>query len=237
MDSDCIVIGAGSGGFAAAMRAAQLGGRVTLIEKSLYGGNCMNRACIPSKVLMTAARSLASIRKAERYGIQVGQPTVDMEVLHERKDLIVEGLRMGTEQLLSDRGIHLIEGRARLVARDAVEVNGQRIRGRCVILATGSVAAQQPIDGVDLPGVMGSEEAVELREVPGRLAILGSQPWDIELAQYFGTMGSKVTLFTGGRQVLPEADRLAWHWPHWNNRSHCLPDQPPSPRSSRWYHR
>ena len=112
------------------MRAAQLGGKVTLIEKALYGGNCMNKACIPSKVLMTAARSMASIRKAGRYGIQVGQPQVDLEVLHQRKDLIIEGLRMGTEQLLADRGIRLVEGRARLVARDTVEVNGRAVPAR-----------------------------------------------------------------------------------------------------------
>lgn len=205
--SDCIVVGAGSGGFAAAVRASQLGGRVTLIEENLYGGNCMNRACIPSKVLMTAARLMASIRKAWRYGIQVGQPTVDMEALHERKGLIIEGLRMGTEQLLADRGIHLVEGRARLVARDAVEVNGRRFRGRRIVLATGSVAARLPIDGMDLPGVMGTEEAVEIREIPGRLAIVGCQPWDIELAQFFQAMGSRVTLIESGGQILTGADR------------------------------
>jgi dihydrolipoamide dehydrogenase len=205
--SDCIVVGAGSGGFAAAMRAAQLGGKVTLIEKALYGGNCMNKACIPTKLLMTAAHSIASIRKAGRYGIQVGHPKIDMEALHERKDLIIEGLRLGTEQLLADRGIHLVEGRARLVARDSVEVNGQRFRARRIILATGSVAAQPALEGVDLPGVIGTEEALELREIPGRITILGSQPWDVELAQYFHTLGSQVTLIEEGRQLLPEADR------------------------------
>jgi dihydrolipoamide dehydrogenase len=204
---DLIVVGAGSGGFAAAVRAAQLGGKVTLIEEALYGGNCMNKACIPSKVLMTAARLTASIRKAGRYGIQVGQPKVDMEVLHERKDLIIEGLRMGTEQLLTDRGIRLVEGRARLVTPDTVEINGERFRARNIVVATGSVAAQQPIEGTELPGVIGTEEALELREIPGHLAILGSQPWDIEFAQYFHAMGSQVTLIEGGKQLLPGADR------------------------------
>ncbi|MGD8624731.1 MAG: NAD(P)/FAD-dependent oxidoreductase, partial [Anaerolineae bacterium] len=206
MDIDCIVVGAGPGGFAAAMRAAQLGGQVIVVEQALYGGNCLNRACIPSKVLMTAARLTASIGKAGRYGIQVGQPAVDMEALHERKDLIVESLRMGTEQLLADRGIHLVQGRARLIARDTVEVNDERFRTRCIILATGSVAARQPLEGMDLPGVLGTEDAVELRDTPTRLAILGSQPWEIELAQYFQIMGSEVTLIDSGRRLLPEAD-------------------------------
>ena len=204
---DLVVVGAGSGGFAAAVRAAQLGGRVTLIEKALYGGNCMNRACIPAKALMTAARLMASIRRAGRYGIQVGEPKVELEVLHQRKDLTIEGLRMGTEQLLSDRGIRLIEGRARLIAPDSVDVNGARFRARKIILSTGSVAARLALEGADLPGVIGTEEAMELRELPERLAILGSQPWDIELAQYFTVMGSKVTLIESGGRLLPEADR------------------------------
>ncbi len=146
---------------------------------------------------------MAALGKAERYGIQVGEPFVDMEVLHKRKDLIIEGLRMGTEQLLIDRGIRLIEGWARLVAPETVEVNGELFRTRSIVLATGSVAAQQAIEGADLPGVIGTEEAVELREIPRRMVILGSQPWDVELAQYFHAMGSKVTLIESGGQLLP----------------------------------
>ncbi len=212
---DLVVIGGGAGGFVAAMRAAQLGGQVTVVEEAYYGGHCMHKACIPSKFLMTAARLMGRIRKAGRFGIQVGEPGLDMDTLHDRKDLIIEGLRMGTEQLLSDYGITLIEGRGRLVARDTVEVwgsgsvgdGGERIKARNVLVATGSVAAQPPIEGVDLDGVIGTEEAVELRQVPPRIAILGSKPWDLEAAQYFHTLGSKVTLVESGPQLLPEADR------------------------------
>jgi dihydrolipoamide dehydrogenase len=214
---DLIVIGGGSGGFAAAMRAAQLGGKVTVVEEAYYGGNCMNKACIPSKFLMTAARLIGSIRKAGRFGTQIGEPGLDMDALHDRKDLIIEGLRMGTEELLADYGITLVEGRGRLVARDTVEVappptppsqgGGRQIKAHNILIATGSVAAQPPIEGVDLPGVIGTEEAIELREVPARIAILGSKPWDLELAQYSHLMGSKVTLIESGKQLLPEADR------------------------------
>ena len=204
---DMVVIGGGSGGFAAAMRAAQLGGRVTLVEEAHYGGNCLNRACIPSKFLMAAARLMGSIRRAERFGIRVGQPELDLGVLHERKDLLIESLAMGTEEMLSDYGVTLVEGRGRLVSPDTVEVAGTQIKACNVVLATGSVAAQLPIDGVDLPGVMGTEEAIEYRQVPPRVAILGSKPWDLELAQYFCVMGSRVTLIETGPQLLPEADR------------------------------
>jgi dihydrolipoamide dehydrogenase len=220
---DLIVIGGGSGGFAAAMRAAQLGGKVTIVEEAHYGGNCMNKACIPSKLLMTTARLIGSIRKAGRFGIQVGEPKLDMDTLHKRKDLMIKGFQVGTERLLADYGITLVKGQGRLVAWDTVEVEGpalsrspersegavegKQIRGRNVVVATGSVAAQPPIEGVDLPGVISTEEAIELREVPARIAILGSKPWDLELAQYFHIMGSEVTLIESGPQLLPEADR------------------------------
>jgi len=204
---DLVVIGGGSGGFAAAMRAAQLGGRVTLVEADLYGGNCMNRACIPTTFLMTAARLMQSVRKAALFGVRAGEPAVDVQALHERKDLLIEGLRLGTEQLLAEYGVTLLRGRGRLVARDAVEVDGQRIPARNIVIATGSVAAQLPIEGADLPGVMGTEEAVALREIPARLAVIGSQPWDLELAQYFHGMGSQVTIIEPDPRLLPEADR------------------------------
>ncbi|RLC95478.1 MAG: dihydrolipoyl dehydrogenase [Chloroflexi bacterium] len=212
---DLVVIGGGSGGFSAAMRATQLGGKVTVVEEAHYGGYCMHKACIPSKFLMTTARLMGRIRKAGRFGIQVEEPTLDMDALHDRKNLIIEGLEMGTEQLLADYGVTLIKGRGKLVARDIVEVNpstssgqsGEQIKARNVLIATGSAPAQLPIEGVGLPGVIGTEEAIELREIPPRIAILGSKPWHLELAQYFHALGSEVTLIESGPQLLPEADR------------------------------
>lgn len=204
---DLVVIGGGPGGFAAAMRAAQLGGRVTLVEADLAGGNCMNRACIPTTVLMTAARLVYSLRKAPSFGIRSGEPVLDGQALHERKDLLIEGLRLGTEQLLAEYGVTLLRGRGRLVARDTVEVEGQPIRARNIVIATGSVAAPLPIEGADLPGVIGPEEAVSMRRIPGRLVVIGSQPWDLELAQYFQAMGTQVILIETGPQLLAGADR------------------------------
>jgi dihydrolipoamide dehydrogenase len=203
---DLVVIGAGPGGFAAAMRAAQLGSQVTLVEQAHYGGNCMNCACIPSKHLMTVARQMITIRQAERTGIQVEEPQADMEAIHRGKDTLIQGLRLGTEQLLRGHGVTLIQGHARLHTPDTVQVDEQRIQTHNVILATGSMPALPPIAGIDLPGVIGTEEALELREIPKRLAILGSQPWDLEMAQYFNTMGSQITLIETGQQLLPEAD-------------------------------
>jgi dihydrolipoamide dehydrogenase len=212
---DLVVIGGGAGGFAAAMRAAQLGARVTVIESTHYGGNCMNKACIPLTYLMSGARLVDCARKAGRFGVQVGEPQVDMEALHARKDLIIEGLRLGTEQLMAEYGITLVEGQGKLIARDTVEAmptgvtgsGAQQIKARNVLLATGSVPAQLPIEGADLPGVLGTEEAIELHEVPERVVVVGAQPWDLELAQYFHFLGSQVTLIVEGDQVLEGADR------------------------------
>jgi dihydrolipoamide dehydrogenase len=211
---DLVVIGGGAGGFAAAMRAVQLGGKVTVVENAHYGGNCMNKACIPLTFLTTAAQVAAGARKARRFGIALGEPQVDMDALHDRKDLIVEGLRLGTEQLMAEYGITLVEGRGKLLAPGRVAVTPMagsqepfEITTRNVVLATGSVPAQLSLEGADLPGVIGTEEAVELREVPGRLAVIGSQPWDLELAQVFHALGSQVTLIESGDHLLHEADR------------------------------
>jgi dihydrolipoamide dehydrogenase len=203
---DLVVIGAGPGGFAAAIRAAQLGGKVTLIEEAAYGGHCMHRACIPSKFLLTAAQQVDAIRRAGRLGILVGEPSVDLDVLHDRKELIIDSLRMGMEQLLSERGIRLVRGQGKLVAADTVKVDGERIQACNTVVATGSVPARLPIEGADLPGVIGTEEALALRKLPGRMAILGSGPPEVELAQYYRTMGSEVTLVERDRQLLPGAD-------------------------------
>jgi len=204
---DLVVIGGGAGGFAAAMRAAQLGAKVTVVESTHYGGKCMNKACIPYKFLGAAARLMSHIRQARHFGIEVSEPKLSMEDLQARKDLVITGLRMGTEMALADYGVTLVEGRGKLLAADTVAVGEQQIRTRNVIVATGSVPAQLPIDGVDLPGVLSTEEAIELTEIPPRLAIVGSQPPEVEIAQFFKALGSEVTLIESGEQLLSEADR------------------------------
>lgn len=213
---DLVVIGGGAGGFAAAMRAAQLGGKVSVVEHAHYGGNCMNRACIPLAVLTTAAQMVDTARRARRFGIEFGEPRVDMAALHERKDLVVEGLRLGTEQLMAEYGITLANGRGKLLSPGRVAVDpgdrGQEpfeIATQNVVLATGSSPAQLAVEGTDLPGVIGTEEAIELHDIPARLLIAGSQPWDLEIAQVFHTLGSQVTLVESGDHLLPDAPREA----------------------------
>jgi dihydrolipoamide dehydrogenase len=203
---DLVVIGGGSGGFAAAIRAAQLGGKVTVVEERYVGGNCMNKACIPLTFLTTVGHVAEMIEDAGFFGIEVDEPTFDMTALHDRRELLIEGLRMGTEEQLSDYGVRLVEGRGRLLDRETVEAGGERIETDNVVVATGSVSATLPVEGAELPGVFDTDAAIELREIPPRIAIIGSYPWDLELAQYFNWLGSAVTLITETRQVLAFGD-------------------------------
>jgi dihydrolipoamide dehydrogenase len=204
---DLVVIGGGSGGFAAAVRAAQLGGDVVVVEEAAFGGNCMHHACIPLTFLMRVSGLLDAVRGAGNLGITVDEPTVDLNLLHDRKDLIVEMLRMGTEEQLSDYGVTLVRGRGRLSDADRVTVQGQEIEARSVIIATGSVGGQLPVEGGDLRNVIDTTEAVNLREIPGRIAVVGNDPWMIELSQYFHAVGSDVSLVSEDARLLPEADR------------------------------
>ncbi|MFO7741509.1 MAG: FAD-dependent oxidoreductase [Anaerolineae bacterium] len=207
---DLVIIGGGSGGFAAAIRAAQLGGKVTVVEEAHIGGKCMNHNCIPLTFLITAARRMNAIREAGHFGIQAGDPELDVDALHDEKDLLIEGLRMGTREQLVDYGVEIIDGRGKLTAADTVQVTGQgdrEIKARNVLVATGAVQAQLAIEGVELPGVIGTREADALREVPPRVVVIGNQAWDFELAQYFNWIGSQVTLISPTRQMIPEADR------------------------------
>jgi len=204
---DLVVLGGGPGGFSAAMRAAQLGGRVALVEEKELGGNCMHQACIPTRTLMTAARLAGSIRQAGDLGVQVGEPTVDLEALHGRKNRVIQGLQAGTEELLANHGVSIVRGRGKLIAQDTVQVGEQSLEARSIVVATGSVAAQLPVEGAGLPGVIGTEEAIDLHQIPPRMAILASSPMDLELAQCFHLLGCSVTLMTSGPRLLPGADR------------------------------
>lgn len=204
---DIVVLGGGSGGFAAAVRAAQLGGSVALVEEADLGGNCMHAACIPLTFLMRVGAFLETSRHLASLGIVAHEPKIDLASLHQRKETIIEVLRMGTEEQLHDYGITVVQGRGRLASPDTVVVGDQRIKGRAVVIATGSVAGQLPVDGGDLPGVLSTRQAMELQEVPETLAVIGNEPWEIQFTQVFTALGSQVTLLSGDGRLLPEADR------------------------------
>ncbi len=203
---DVIIIGGGPGGIAAAVRAAQLGAAVTIIEEAELGGVCLNRGCVPTKALLASAALLARVRRAGEYGITVGEPSFSLRAAMARKDSMIAELRAGTESLLASYGVKVVRGTAGLVGPRQVEVGGEIIEGRAVIVATGSTPAKPVVDGIDSKGVITTDEALALEEVPARLLILGGGPIGVEFAAMFHGFGSRVTLVEPGPQILPGED-------------------------------
>jgi len=196
-----IVIGGGPGGVAAAIRAAQLGAKVTLIEQAEIGGNCTNRACVPVEALQTTARLLAQLRKAQEHGISFKEMAFDLATAVARKNQVVEEIRMGIESLLAGNGVDVIKGRAKLSGPRTVEINGKEITGDSIVIATGLKFTRPPIDGI-----FTHEEALNLNRVLYSLLILGSNPPQIALASIFSAFGSQVTMVEEERRILPGED-------------------------------
>src|SRR5271169_2290503 len=147
---DCIVIGAGPGGYVAAIRAAQLGKRTAVIERDKVGGRCLNYACIPAKAVLRSADLLSEIRDAEEYGVKVSGAEIDYAAVQGRRDKVVQTLTSGVAGLFKKDGIDLIEGDATLTADGGVTVAGETLSAQTVILATGSVPRSVP--GVEFGG-------------------------------------------------------------------------------------
>ena len=154
MNYDLIVIGAGPGGYVAAIRAAQLGMKVAVVEEREVGGTCLNRGCIPTKTLLHTAKLLQECRHFAEVGLTAGEVSVDMPALIARKEAVSAQLRGGIEQLFKGNKITLVNGRAVLCGEHQVQVSGGEVlEGEHILIAAGSVPAKPPIPGSDLPGV------------------------------------------------------------------------------------
>jgi dihydrolipoamide dehydrogenase len=208
---DCIVIGAGPGGYVAAIRAAQLGKKTAVVEKDKVGGRCLNYACIPAKAVLRSADLLSEIREAGDYGLNVSGVEVDYEAVQERRGKVVSTLTGGVGGLFKKNGIDLIEGNAALEPSGGngggvgVRVGEQTLSAATVILATGSL--KRAIPGVQFGGrVIGTEEAWALPSLPARLAIVGAGASGAEIASAFARLGSEVLLLEMLDRVLPTED-------------------------------
>jgi dihydrolipoamide dehydrogenase len=202
---DCIVIGAGPGGYVAAIRAAQLGKKTAVIEKDKVGGRCLNYACIPAKAVLRSADLLSEVREAHDFGLKVSGVEVDFAAVQARREKVVATLVGGVGGLFKKNGIELIEGSATLAGPGRVRVGEDEIAAQTVILATGSV--RRPIPGVDFGGrVIGTEEAWALSELPARLAVVGAGASGAEIASGYARLGSEVLLFEMLDRVLPTED-------------------------------
>jgi dihydrolipoamide dehydrogenase len=202
---ECIVIGAGPGGYVAAIRAAQLGQKTAVIESDKVGGRCLNYACIPAKAVLRSADLLSEVREAGDFGLKVSGVEVDFAAVQARREKVVATLVGGVGGLFKKNGIDLIEGSATLVGPGRVRVGADEIAAETVILATGSV--RRPIPGVDFGGrVIGTEEAWALGELPARLAVVGAGASGAEIASGYARLGSEVLLFEVLDRVLPSED-------------------------------
>jgi dihydrolipoamide dehydrogenase len=190
---DVVVLGGGSGGYACALRAAELGLSVALVEKGKLGGTCLHNGCIPTKALLHAAEVADSAREGSRFGIKSTFESVDMSGVHAYKDGVVARLYKGLQGLVSSRSIEFVPGTGRLGGPDTVDVDGRRITGRNVVLATGSFARSLP--GLEIGGrIMTSDQALSIDHVPARVVVLGGGVIGVEFASVFRSFGSEVTI-------------------------------------------
>ncbi|MCI8477138.1 MAG: dihydrolipoyl dehydrogenase, partial [Oscillospiraceae bacterium] len=204
---DLIVIGAGPGGYVAAIRAAQLGMKTAIVEKDAFGGTCLNYGCIPTKALYKNAEVMDEILDADAFGIKVKGCELDMKKVQSRKAKIVKTLSGGVESLLKGNKVDLVKGAAKILAPGRVEVDGKVLESKNILIASGSKASKPPIPGMDLPGVITSKEALEMDHVPEEIVIIGGGVIGIEFAGIYRAFGAKVTVVEFMPKIIPNLDK------------------------------
>ena len=206
---DIAIIGAGPGGYVAAIRAAQLGANVALIERDRVGGVCLNWGCIPTKAMVSSVELLLEIERAEEFGVIVSEPAFDFSRMMSRKDEVVEKLVSGVETLLEAHKVSIVSGEGALASPGKVTVSGEvprEVDARTIIIATGSVPAMPPVPGLDLPGVVTSNEIVTLEEPPDDLVIVGGGVIGVEFGSIFSALGTRVTIIEMLPSILTTVD-------------------------------
>ncbi len=192
-DSDLVVLGGGSGGYATALRAAQLGLSVTMIENDKVGGTCLHMGCIPTKALLHAAEVADNARHGDQFGVKSSLEGIDMSGVNSYKDGVVTKLYKGLLGLVKSRKINVVQGTGRFVGERTVEVDGERYTGKAVVLATGSYPRTLP--GLEIGGrILTSDEALRLDHVPERVIVLGGGVIGVEFASVWRSFGAEVTV-------------------------------------------
>ncbi len=207
---DLAVIGAGPGGYVAAIVAAQRGASVTLIEESELGGTCLNLGCIPSKTFLRSGQLLHLMERAGEFGLQYEGGGFDLGAIVARKDRVVNQFRQGIAGLMKRHGVEVLRGRGRLTSRTAIEVKTDAgtvgVNAKHIFLAPGSVANRLPIPGADAKEVVTSDDLVTLADAPDSIVIIGAGAVGLEYASYFNALGTEVHVVEVMPQVLPYED-------------------------------
>lgn len=208
--ADVLVLGGGPGGYVAAIRAAQLGAAVVLVEQDKLGGTCLNRGCIPTKTLLHSSEYADMTETAAKVGIQLQYNGLDLAQLMKYKNRVVEQLVGGVNYLVKKNKIQLVSGKGRFVDAQTIEIQTQegliRQKAKNIIVATGSRAAALPIPGSDHPSVINSDRALSMEKVPKNILILGGGAVGVEFAFLYRNLGAEVTIIEMMPQILPQMD-------------------------------
>lgn len=210
MSKKIVIIGGGPGGYVAAIRAAQLGAEVHIVEAEKFGGTCLNVGCIPTKALMHTAEVYHSVQRGGSYGVKVSGLELDWNAAMNNKQRVVNRLVKGVESLLKANKVSIHQGRAELKTAQTVTVNGSNpieLTADAVILAVGSEPVKLRLPGIDLPGVIDSTGALKLPKVPESLVIVGGGVIGVEFAALYNSLGAKVTVVEMLPEIIPSVDR------------------------------
>ena len=207
---DVVVLGGGPGGYAAALYGAAAGLNIAMVEEFRVGGTCLHKGCIPAKELLQTAEVLRTVRDAKEFGVDVGEPTLDLATSLARKQTVVDRLTKGLESLLKGRKVTVVPGTGTVVDAAAHHVkvsDGTELTGDALILATGS--ATRSIPGFDFDGerILSSDHVLTMDRVPGRVAIIGGGAIGCEFASYLADVGSEVTVLEALPSILPGVDK------------------------------
>ena len=205
--ADLIIVGSGPGGYELAANAAKAGLSVILCEKNQLGGTCLNRGCIPTKALCRNAEVLENIKESAAFGIAIPSYDVSFAEAMNRKNAVVAQLQDGIKMLLNTPQVTIVEGEASFKEANTILVNDEEYSAKDIVVATGSSPAMLPIPGVDLPGVITSDEMLNIDKLPARLCIVGGGVIGMEFAGIFNTYGVEVTVVEYCKEILPNFDK------------------------------
>jgi dihydrolipoamide dehydrogenase len=206
VECDLAVIGGGPGGYVAAIRAAQLGASVVVVERAELGGVCLNCGCIPTKTLLHAAGLYRKLRNAKEYGLEVKELGLNMPALLHRKNEVIRRNRSGIQSLFKAHGIRVVKAEGCILAPGQVQAGKEELRARAILIATGSSPAGIPALAMDGHRVISSTEALELDYVPSRVAVVGAGPVGAEFACLWNAFGAQVSLIEMLPRLLPRED-------------------------------